>query len=68
MPVTFVETRLVVLLAFDGVSLLDLAGPLEALTVAATFLHGATRQHAPQGSGQLWPERVHMKAGRREDY
>ncbi|WP_437833028.1 hypothetical protein [Sorangium sp. So ce1153] len=34
---TFVETRLVVLLAFDGVSLLDLAGPLEALTVAATL-------------------------------
>ncbi|XXZ33189.1 helix-turn-helix domain-containing protein [Sorangium sp. So ce321] len=45
MAMTFAETRLVVLLAFDGVSLLDLAGPLEALTVAATL--GAPGATAP---------------------
>ncbi|MGK3990268.1 helix-turn-helix domain-containing protein [Sorangium sp. So ce136] len=37
MPASFTRPRLVVLLAFEGVALLDLAGPLEAFTVAATL-------------------------------
>ncbi|XXX80844.1 helix-turn-helix domain-containing protein [Sorangium sp. So ce134] len=35
MPTTFARSRLVVLVAFEGVALLDVAGPLEAFTVAA---------------------------------
>ncbi|WP_437588312.1 GlxA family transcriptional regulator [Sorangium sp. So ce1000] len=37
MPASFTKPRLVVLLAFEGVALLDLAGPLEAFTVATAL-------------------------------
>ena len=53
-------SRRIVITAYDGISLLDLAGPLEAFRVASTF-------GGPSPSGRLATYEYSVVSVRRED-